>query len=74
MKSDSEVKYTNIVTAFVEKNNTKLLLEDAQKALEECPMNQEQFTAWAWDLFRVKRDAAREIYRQIKIGDDNDST
>ena len=73
MKSDSEVKYTNIVTAFVEKNNTKLLLEDAQKALEECPMNQEQFTAWAWDLFRVKRDAARKIYQKTK-SDNDDST
>ena len=72
MKSESEIRYTNIVTAFVEKNKTKLKLEDARIAMEECPMNQDQFSAWAWDLFRVKRDAAREIYRQVKGGYQNE--
>lgn len=65
VKSETEIRYTDIVTAFVEKNKTKLEPEDARKAMDERPMNQDQFSVWAWDLFRVNRDASRVIYKSV---------
>jgi hypothetical protein len=66
IRTKSEDRYAAIVTAWVKDNTSKLLMGEAQTALDDCPMNQTQFTAWAWDLYRLKRDPARDMYNELK--------
>ena len=73
MKSESEIKYTEIVTNFIKDNKTKLKLRDARKVLEETQMSQQEFVTWAWDLFRVARDPAREMYRKAKENENDNN-
>ena len=72
IKSKPEEEYAGIVTTWVKGNTSQLLMEEAQNVLDECPMNQRQFTAWAWDLFRITRGPARDMYNKIKeIGNED---
>ena len=66
IRSKAEDKYADIVTTWVKDNTSHLLMGEAQTVLDEYSMNQRQFTAWAWDLFRVSREPARDMYNKIK--------
>ena len=66
IRSKAEDRYADIVTTWVQDNTSKLLMDEVQDVLKECPMNQRQFTEWAWDLFRIKRDPARYMYNKTK--------
>ena len=66
IRSKAEDKYADIVTTWVKDNTSQLLMGEAQSVLNEYPMNQRQFTEWAWDLFRVSREPARDMYNKIK--------
>ena len=66
IRSKVEDGYADIVTTWVKGNTPELLMGEAQTAMKECPMNQGQFTAWAWDLFRITREPARDMYKKIK--------
>ena len=66
IRSKVENGYANTVTNWIKNNTPELLMEEAQNALEDSPMNQRQFTVWAWDLFRISRETARFMYNKIK--------
>jgi len=66
IRSEAEDMYADTVTTWVKANTPGLLMDEAQTAMKECPMNQKQFTAWAWDLFRITREPARDMYNKIK--------
>ena len=66
IRSKPEKRYADIVTTWVKGNTSQLLMGEAQNVLDECPMNQRQFAAWAWDLFRITRGPARDMYNKIK--------
>jgi len=72
IRSKVENGYANTVTNWIKNNTPELLMEEAQNALDDSPMNQRQFTVWAWDLFRISREPARFMYNKIKeIGNED---
>ena len=74
MKSDVEKMYNGMVVSFIKKHKTTLRQKDARKVLEESlyPMYQEDFVLWAWDLFRVTREPAIEMYLKV-TGEEDDN-
>ena len=66
IRSEVEEGYSNTVNDWVKNNTPELGLVEARNVLEDCPMNQKQFTAWAGDLFRIPRESARDMYNKIK--------